>query len=156
MRRTLRILAVCALAFSILEAWYSLARLVTYSDVFVLFPTVLRTTNVALGIATAVVALVDSAQQRRWWLTGAFAVLVLLIAYAQYLPYLLAPLIPALNSLSEVAGLRLFLLSYAVPTILTALLMLAGEILPRPGIPRLSPAHEHDEGLEIHFSSLDR
>lgn len=156
MRRTLRILAVCALAFSILELWYSLTRPATYPDMFSAFLGLLLTTNVGLGIATAVVALVDSAQQRRRWRVGTFAILAVLTTYVGYLPYLLAPFIPMLTSQSGMTGLRILLLIYAVPTISTALLILAGELLPRPGIPQFSLVHEQDDGLEIHYSSLDR
>ena len=156
MRRTLRILAICAFAYSIAQAWYSLGQLATYPQVFALFPQVVRSTNWALGIATAVVALVDSAQHRRWWHVGAFGALVPLTTYAGYLPIMLFPLIPALNSLGVAGGLRLYLLSYAVPTILTALLILAGEMFPRLAMPHLTPAHEQDDGLEIHYSSLER
>jgi hypothetical protein len=156
MRRTLRSLAICALAFSILEASYSVARLATTSEaVFAIVPQLLRTTNVALGLATAVVALVATAQERRWWRAGAFGSLALLIPYAGYLSSLLSSLVPALNSLSEDAGWKLFLLSYAVPTIVTAVLILANEMRPRSSFSQPPPAHEHDEGLELHFSSLD-
>ena len=153
MNRALRILALCALVYSVLQVWYSLTSLDKTQVAVSLVSQVLRTTSVALGLATAVVALVAAAEERRWRRVAVFGFLAVLTPYGGYLIEELYVLAPALNPWFETEGLLLFMLSYTVPTIATALVILAGNILPKAGRPHLSEAP--DDALEIHYSSIE-
>jgi hypothetical protein len=69
----------------------------------------------------------------------------------------LTTLIPTLSSFGDTAWLRLFVLSYAAPTILTALVILGGDMLPRLAEGRALIAEAQDnDSLEIHYPSLER
>jgi hypothetical protein len=52
-----------------------------YPRLFILLPQLLRTTNTSLGLATAVVALVACAQERRWRLVAVYGFLAVLTPY---------------------------------------------------------------------------
>jgi hypothetical protein len=96
---------------------------------------------------------VAAAQERRWGRVAVFGFLAALTPYGGYLIDEFSVLVPTLNSWFETSGLRLFMLSYAVPTIATTLAILLGEVLPKASQPQVSVAL--DDGLEISYSSFD-
>jgi hypothetical protein len=85
MTRTIRALAIVSLTFSTLLSFYSLSAFTSYSEAFTVFPQVLRTTATAMGLATAIVAAVASAQARHWRLFTALLGLAILTPYSPYL-----------------------------------------------------------------------
>jgi hypothetical protein len=149
MNRTLRALALASLTFSVALALYSLVSFTSYVQVLAVYAQVLRTTGTALGLATAVVAAVASAQARRWWFFSVFLWLAVLTPYSPYLLNWASSTIPAFQSTSEIAGLRAFLLSYAAPPAVTALVILARDLLEHLPHSPAGVAGDEDDGLEF-------
>jgi hypothetical protein len=149
MNRTLRALALASLTFSVALALYSLLSFTSYGQVFAVSAQVLRTTGTALGLATAVVATVASAQARRWWFVSVFLWLAVLTPYSPYLFYWASTTIPAFQPTSEIAGLRAFLLSYAVPPVVTALVILARDSFERLSHSPTGVVGDEADGLEF-------
>lgn len=148
MSRTLRTLATITLLYAVANAFYSLPQLATYVQVFGVFPQVLRTTGVTLGLATAIVALVTSAQRRQWRWFGLLLVLALVNPYGGFLIGFVFWVTPALNSVSTQVGLMAFLLSYLLPPLITACAVLAYTLSQR------GMARSRGKLPELEYSSL--
>jgi hypothetical protein len=149
MTRSISALAVVCLTLCITLALYSLSALTSFSAAYAVFPQILRTTGTALGLVTGAMGLVASAQARRWRLFTIILCLVILTPYSPYLMGWAFSVLPAFSAVSEQTGLRVFLLSYAIPTAVMSILVLVGAWRARLSQPSLGTLAYTTDELEV-------
>jgi hypothetical protein len=158
MTRTLRVLALVTIAFSLAAAIYAFSQL-SYgflgASLTIVLVQLLRTTGTALGLTLAIVALVANAQARRWRWFGVYLVLAIVTTYG---PWFLTPFFfPWFASFFTLVPngaiyLHWEVLSFSGPPVATALLVLVEEYGER--IWEMSPGPVEDEADDLEVTPL--
>jgi hypothetical protein len=155
MTRTLRALALVTISFSLALAIYSSAQFPSGQFVALYVAQLLRTTGTALGLTLAIVALVANAQARRWRWFGVYLVLAIVTIYGpEFLIWF--PIVNVSGWFPAFYPPPLALpypswvvLGFCVPPMVTALLVLAQEFVPRIWEMSPGPAADEDNDLEL-------